>query len=95
MHRDPGRVRRAALIGLRIHTAAAVAAIGICWVIWLAIGWGAGAWYPWPAWPTLGVGLGVLGHAVPVWAVVGPRSTGHLGHLGYRGPTDNGLAGLG
>lgn len=70
-HKDSGRVRRAALIGLRIHTAAAVVAVGICWVIWLAVGWGVGAWYPWPVWPTLGAGLGVLGHAVPVWAVVG------------------------
>lgn len=31
--------------------------------IWLAVGVAAGAWYPWPIWPALGWGLGLLGRA--------------------------------
>lgn len=31
--------------------------------IWLAVGVAAGAWYPWPIWPALGWGVGLLGRA--------------------------------
>lgn len=31
--------------------------------IWLAVGVAAGAWHPWPIWPALGWGLGLLGRA--------------------------------
>jgi len=31
--------------------------------IWLAVGVAAGAWYPWPIWPALGWGLGLVGRA--------------------------------
>lgn len=30
--------------------------------IWLAVGVTAGSWYPWPVWPALGWGIGVVGH---------------------------------
>jgi uncharacterized protein DUF1707/2TM domain-containing protein len=32
-------------------------------VIWLVIGVTAGAWYPWPVWPALGWGIGLVSHA--------------------------------
>ena len=30
--------------------------------IWLAVGLTGGGWYPWPVWPALGWGIGVVGH---------------------------------
>jgi hypothetical protein len=35
-----------------------VAVIAVLWLIWLVTGAG----YPWPIWPMLGWGIGVLGH---------------------------------
>jgi hypothetical protein len=69
--RDPGR--RAARVagvrrGLRIHTAAFLGAALLMMVIWLAGAASTGAWYPWPIWPLLGGGIGVLSHAIPVHA---------------------------
>jgi hypothetical protein len=34
--------------------------------IWLVVAVTAGAWYFWPVWPILGMGIGVVSHAVPV-----------------------------
>ena len=34
--------------------------------IWLAVAVTAGAWYFWPVWPIMGMGIGVVSHAVPV-----------------------------
>jgi hypothetical protein len=34
--------------------------------IWLAVAVTVGAWYFWPVWPILGMGIGVVSHAVPV-----------------------------
>ncbi|MGC4893653.1 DUF1707 domain-containing protein [Micromonospora sp. DT31] len=68
MARDERRARisRAALLGVRIHVGVYLAVSAFMVVLWLVIGMTAGAWYPWPIWPILGWGVGVLGHAVPV-----------------------------
>ncbi len=34
--------------------------------IWLAVGLTAGAWYFWPVWPILGMGIGAVSHALGV-----------------------------
>jgi uncharacterized protein DUF1707/2TM domain-containing protein len=56
----------AARAGMRWHLGAYVAGSLLMIAIWLAVGIGAGAWYPWPIWPILGWGIGVFGHVVPV-----------------------------
>ncbi len=66
---DPAR--RAARIamarrGVRIHLVAYVAAALLMIGIWLAVAVSVGAWYFWPIWPILGMGIGVVSHAVPV-----------------------------
>ena len=38
-----------------------LAVIALLWLIWLATGAG----YPWPVWPMLGWGIGVVGHRRP------------------------------
>jgi hypothetical protein len=66
---DPQRhVARAAAArrGVRIHLAAYVAASLLMIGIWLAVAVSVGAWYFWPVWPILGMGIGVVSHAVPV-----------------------------
>jgi 2TM domain-containing protein len=62
--------------GVRIHLAAYLAASLLMIGIWLAVAVSVGAWYFWPVWPILGMGTGVLSHAVPVqnW----------LHHAGFR-----------
>jgi len=66
--RDERRARttRAALLGVRIHVGAYLATSVFMVALWLVIAVATGAWYPWPIWPILGWGIGVLGHAVPV-----------------------------
>lgn len=44
--------------GRRAHLTAYVAVIAGLWLIWMLTGFG----YPWPIWPMLGWGLGLLGH---------------------------------
>jgi Domain of unknown function (DUF1707)/2TM domain len=56
----------AARRGVRIHLAAYVAAALLMIGIWLAVALSVGAWYFWPVWPILGMGIGVVSHAVPV-----------------------------
>jgi hypothetical protein len=34
--------------------------------IWLPVAVTVGAWYFWPVWPIMGMGIGVVSHAVPV-----------------------------
>ena len=48
--------------GLRAHLASYVGVMALLVAIWLAVGLAAGAWYPWPIWPALGWGIGVLSH---------------------------------
>jgi hypothetical protein len=45
-------------IGWRMHLVSYVAVILGLWLIWALTGAG----YPWPIWPMLGWGLGLLGH---------------------------------
>jgi Domain of unknown function (DUF1707)/2TM domain len=40
------------------HVRVYLAVVALLWVIWLVTGAG----YPWPIWPMLGWGIGVLGH---------------------------------
>ena len=40
------------------HARTYLAVIALLWLIWLVTGAG----YPWPIWPVLGWGIGVLGH---------------------------------
>jgi hypothetical protein len=56
----------AARRGVRVHLAAYLAASLLMIGIWLAVALTAGAWYFWPVWPILGMGIGVVSHAVPV-----------------------------
>jgi hypothetical protein len=55
-------LRRAARAGLRGHVASYVSVMLLLVAIWLVVGLTAGAWYPWPVWPALGWGIGVLSH---------------------------------
>jgi hypothetical protein len=66
--RDP--VRRAALarrarMGVRIHAGAFLLFTVLLVALWLTTALDAGDWYPWPLWPTLGWGIGVVSHALP------------------------------
>jgi len=67
--RDPrhraGRLA-AARRGLQIHVIGYLAISLLMIGIWLAVAVATGAWYFWPIWPILGVGIGVISHAVPV-----------------------------
>lgn len=74
--RDERRARttRAALLGVRIHVGVYLAASIFMIALWLIIAVATGAWYPWPIWPILGWGVGVLGHAVPVTLVARNRA---------------------
>lgn len=64
------RIRRAATE--RAHAAARAALGAHLWSyasvmallvgIWLTVALTSGSWYPWPIWPALGWGIGLLGH---------------------------------
>jgi hypothetical protein len=56
----------AARRGVRIHLAAYLAASLLMLGIWLTVAVSVGAWYFWPVWPIMGMGIGVVSHAVPV-----------------------------
>jgi hypothetical protein len=66
------RCARAARLGVRLHVAGYVAGIALMVAIWLAVGATTGHWYPWPVWPALGWGVGVVSHAVPVLLATRP-----------------------
>ncbi|MDG4764511.1 DUF1707 domain-containing protein [Solwaraspora sp. WMMD406] len=78
INRDKRRAKlsRAAMLGVRIHVGVYLAASVFMIALWLVIGLTAGAWYPWPVWPILGWGIGVLGHAVPVTLVARNQAAG-------------------
>ena len=52
------RTRSVAALGWRTHLSSYLAAIAGLWLIWALTGAG----YPWPIWPMLGWGVGLLGH---------------------------------
>jgi hypothetical protein len=68
-HDPQRRAARAAAArrGLRLHLAAYLAASTLMIGIWLTVAMTVGAWYFWPVWPILGMGIGVVSHAVPVY----------------------------
>lgn len=59
---------RAARLSVRIHLGAYLAGAILMLGIWLACGLGTGSWYFWPVWPIMGWGIGVVSHALPIWA---------------------------
>jgi hypothetical protein len=64
------RAAQGARIGMWAHVASYFAGSLLMIGIWAAVGLGTGSWYFWPVWPILGWGLGLLGHVVPVRAVL-------------------------
>lgn len=56
------RARAAARAALRPHLASYVGVMLLLTAIWLVVGVTAGAWYPWPVWPALGWGIGLVSH---------------------------------
>ncbi|MPZ96669.1 MAG: DUF1707 domain-containing protein [Propionibacteriales bacterium] len=56
------RSGRGARIGLQAHLASYVGVMALLVAIWLSVGLTAGSWYPWPVWPALGMGVGVVRH---------------------------------
>lgn len=67
------QARAVARAGLRPHLASYVGVMVLLVAIWLLVGLTAGSWYPWPVWPALGWGIGVLGHVRAVRAPATPR----------------------
>ncbi|MGW5263194.1 DUF1707 domain-containing protein [Microbispora sp. NPDC004025] len=67
------RKARAARLGVRIHAGVYAGVSLLMVVVWLAVGRATDFWYPWPIWPVLGWGAGVLGHAVPVTLAIRAR----------------------
>ncbi|GLH94943.1 DUF1707 domain-containing protein [Phytohabitans aurantiacus] len=64
------RAARGARLGMWAHVASYVGGSLLMIGIWAAVGLGTGAWYFWPVWPILGWGVGLLGHVIPVRAVL-------------------------
>jgi hypothetical protein len=53
------------------HARTYLAVIALLWLIWLV----SGAGYPWPIWPMLGWGIGVIGHRSSPHAPPSPRTS--------------------
>jgi hypothetical protein len=66
--------RRTARSSLRPHLASYAGVMAVLVVIWLVTGILAGAWYPWPLWPALGWGIGVIGHVRGAYGAPRERS---------------------
>ncbi|MDP9416652.1 MAG: 2TM domain-containing protein, partial [Actinomycetota bacterium] len=56
------RARSVARAGLDAHLTSYALVMLLLVGIWLSVGVTAGAWYPWPIWPALGWGIGIVGH---------------------------------
>ena len=56
------RAREVARAGLAAHLMSYAVVMVLLVTIWLVVGFTAGGWYPWPMWPALGWGIGVVGH---------------------------------
>jgi hypothetical protein len=52
--------------GVRLHLYAYLAASVLMIGIWWSVALTAGAWYFWPVWPILGMGIGTVSHAFGV-----------------------------
>ena len=57
------RARELARAGLGPHVASYLGVMALLTAIWLLVGLAGGGWYPWPVWPALGWGIGVVSHA--------------------------------
>ncbi len=55
-------VRDVARRSLRAHLGCYVAVMALLVAVWLVIGLTGGSCYPWPVWPALGWGIGVVRH---------------------------------
>ena len=55
---------------LRTSVAGWLALAALMIAIWLAVAIPTGAWYPWPVWPILGTGIGLVSHIAPVRAAL-------------------------
>lgn len=64
---------RASRAGLRGHVASYLSVMLFLVAIWLVVGVTAGAWYPWPVWPALGWGIGVLSHVRAAYGTAAGR----------------------
>lgn len=49
------------------HLTVFVVVNAVIWAVWLVIGLSAGSWWPWPIFPTIGWGLGLILHAWDVY----------------------------
>ena len=58
----PNRPSSAETTGWRAHLGSYLAVILGLWLVWAVTGFG----YPWPIWPMLGWGLGLIGHRTQV-----------------------------
>ncbi len=56
------RAREIARAGLAAHLISYAAVMVLLMTVWLVVGLTAVGWYPWPVWPALGWGIGVVGH---------------------------------
>lgn len=56
------QARGLARAGLPHHLMSYAVVMALLVTIWLAVGLSGGGWYPWPVWPALGWGIGVIGH---------------------------------
>ncbi|MEU6412931.1 DUF1707 domain-containing protein [Microbispora sp. NPDC046933] len=78
------RKARAARLGVRIHAGVYAGTSLLLVAVWLVVGRATGFWYPWPIWPILGWGAGVLGHAVPVTLAVRAREHREIRHRTFE-----------
>lgn len=74
LHRDDP-VRRtqrvaAARRDIRTRTVGWLGLAALMILIWLAVAIPTGAWYPWPIWPILGTGIGLVSHVLPARAAL-------------------------
>jgi hypothetical protein len=51
------------------HLVSFLAVNAMLWGVWLVIALSAGAWFPWPVFPTLGWGVGLAIHAYNTFAL--------------------------
>jgi hypothetical protein len=56
------RARDVARAGLAGHLTSYAVVMVLLLAVWLVVGTAGGGWYPWPVWPALGWGIGVVGH---------------------------------
>ncbi|MBI2126284.1 MAG: 2TM domain-containing protein [Thaumarchaeota archaeon] len=69
-----------------VHLAIYIIINGFLWALWALIGFG----FPWPAFPSLGWGIGLAFHFAGAWLGLGRRSKKRLnGFLSRKNSSDN------